>query len=150
MQIYWQVKSLISEQNSYSFNKYSIILGSQEMTVTHSVEVEMNPYIDCFMCEDPMFTGKEGLFVQKIADLRVSTAILNRDWQFFEGSALLVYREHITELNHLDSTERHLFMDDACRLADALEQAYPGIKLNHGLFGNTLKQKTYIYIYTYM
>ena len=85
-----------------------------------------------------MFTGKEGSYPQKIADLEVSTVILNRDWQFFKGSTLLVYREHITELHHLDSPKRHQFMDDALRVSAALEMAYPGVKLNHGLFGNSV------------
>ena len=85
-----------------------------------------------------MFTGMEGSYPQKVADLEVSTAILNRDWQFFKGSTLLVYREHITELHHLDSHKRHQFMDDASRVSAALEMAYPGVKLNHGLFGNSV------------
>ena len=92
----------------------------------------------CFMCEDPMFTGTEGSFPQKIANLKVSTVILNRDWQFFKGSTLLVYNEHITELHHLDPAMQYQFMDDASRVSAALEMAYPGGKLNHGLFGNTV------------
>ena len=98
----------------------------------------MSNTIGCFMCEDPMFTGMEGSFPQKIADLEVSTVILNRDWQFFKGSTLLVYRDHITELHHLDPPMRHQFMDDASRVSAALEMAYPGVKLNHGLFGNAV------------
>lgn len=92
----------------------------------------------CFMCEDPMFTRTEGSFPQKIADLKVSTVILNRDWQFFKGSTLLVYKEHITELHHLDPAMQYQFMDDASRVSAALEMAYPGVKLNRGLFGNTV------------
>ena len=98
----------------------------------------MTNSLGCFMCNDPMFTRKEGSFPQKIADLKVSTVILNRDWQFFKGSTLLVYREHITELHHLDPTMQHQFMDDASRVSAALEMAFPGVKLNHGLFGNTV------------
>ena len=98
----------------------------------------MSNTVGCFMCEDPMFIDKEGSFPQKIADLKVSTVILNRDWQFFKGSTLLVYREHITELHHLDRALTHQFMDDASRVAAALEMAYPGVKLNHGLFGNSV------------
>ena len=46
----------------------------------------MSNTVGCFMCEDPMFIDKEGSFPQKIADLKVSTVILNRDWQFFKGA----------------------------------------------------------------
>ena len=98
----------------------------------------MSNTVGCFMCEDPMFTCTEGSFPPKIADLKVSTAILNRNWQFFKGSTLLVYREHITELHHLDPAMQYQFMDDASRVSAALEMAYPGVKLNHGLFGNAV------------
>ncbi len=85
-----------------------------------------------------MFTGMEGSYPKILVVLEVSTVILNRDWQFFKGSTLLVYKEHITELHHLDSSDRHQFMDDASRVSVALEMAYPGVKLNHGLFGNSV------------
>ena len=98
----------------------------------------MSDTVDCFMCEDPMFSRERGLFPQKVADLQVSTAILNGDWQIFKGTTLLVYREHITELHHLDPTMRYRFIDDASRVSAALELAYPGVKLNHALFGNSV------------
>ena len=50
----------------------------------------------------------------------------------------MVYREHIPELHHLDPDLQWQFMDDASRVSAALEMAYPGVKLNHGLFGNTV------------
>lgn len=91
---------------------------------------------DCFMCQDPMFTEKGGQHPQKIAELGVCTAILNRDWQFFRGTSILVYQDHVTELHHLTPELQHRFMDDASRLAMAMEKTFPGVKLNHGLFGN--------------
>ena len=98
----------------------------------------MTNSLGCFMCNDPMFTRKEGSFPQKIADLKVSTVILNRDWQFFKGSTLLVYNEHITELHHLDPAMQYQFMDDASRVSAAMEMGYQEVKLNHGLFGNSV------------
>ena len=103
---------------------------------------------DCFMCQDVMFQGpmfqgpmsneKGSRQPQKIADLDVSTAILNRDWQFFRGTTILVFQDHLTELHHLTSELPHRFMDDAARMAAALEKTFPYAKLNHGLFGNTM------------
>ena len=92
---------------------------------------------DCFMCQNPMFTKKGSQHPQKIAELDVCTAILNSDWQFFRGTTLLVFQDHVTELHHLTSEMQHRFMDDAARISAALEKTFPDAKLNHGLFGNT-------------
>jgi diadenosine tetraphosphate (Ap4A) HIT family hydrolase len=93
---------------------------------------------DCFMCQDPMFTEVGSRHPQKIAELGVCTAILNRDWQFFRGSTILVFQDHVTELHHLSPELQHQLMDDASRMAKALEKTFPDCKLNHGLFGNTM------------
>jgi len=85
-----------------------------------------------------MFTEVGSQHPQKIAELGVSTAILNRDWQFFRGSTILVYRSHVTELHHLSPESQYKFMDDASRMAKALEKTFPDCKLNHGVFGNTM------------
>ena len=89
----------------------------------------MNKTPDCFMCQDPIFE-KGTLHPIKIAELGVSTAILNRDWQFYKGSTLLVFQDHETELHHLDPDTQHRFMDDASRTAAALEKTYPMLKIN--------------------
>ena len=92
---------------------------------------------ECFMCHDPMFSEQGCDHPQIIAKLGVSTAMLNRDWQFFKGTTILVFQDHVTELHHATPELQHRFADDAARMAAALEKTYPGIKLNHGLFGNT-------------
>ena len=88
------------------------------------------------MCQDPMFINNGNKYPQKIAELGVCTAVLNGDWQFFRGSTILVFQNHVTELHHLATGLQHRFMDDASRVASALEKAFPGLKLNHGLLGN--------------
>ena len=82
----------------------------------------MTSNADCEFCRDPLFTGKDPNHPQLIAQLDVSTAILNRDWQYYRGSSLLVLRDHVTELHHLEPEMRHRFMDDACRLAAAVDK----------------------------
>ena len=84
-----------------------------------------------------MFSDPSNDHPQFIARLGVSTAILNRDWQFFEGSTILVFQDHLTELHHARPELQHQFTDDASRVAAALTKTFPNIKLNHGLFGNT-------------
>ena len=92
----------------------------------------------CFMCQDPMFTDMASQHPQKIAELDVSTAILNRDLQFFRGTTILVFQDHMTELHGLSTELQHRYVDDANRMAEALIKTFPGVKLNHGLFGNAM------------
>jgi diadenosine tetraphosphate (Ap4A) HIT family hydrolase len=92
----------------------------------------------CEFCRDPLFTGEDPNHPQKIADLDVSTAILNRDWQYYRGSSLLVLRDHVTELHHLEPVMRHRFMEDACRLAAAVEKTVQPDKMNHAVLGNAV------------
>ena len=98
----------------------------------------MTKIAGCFMCQDPMFAEKGSQHPQKIAELGVCTAILNRDWQYFRGTTILVFQDHLTELHHLTQELQHEFMHDAARMAAALEKTFPDTKLNHGLFGNTM------------
>lgn len=91
---------------------------------------------DCPMCHDTMFSEHGGDHPQIIARLGVCTAVLNKDWQYFKGSTILVFQDHVIELHHLSAELQHRFVDDAARMAAALEKTFPDIKLNHGLFGN--------------
>ena len=87
------------------------------------------------MCQDSIF--KKGVQSPiKIAELRVSTAILNVNWQYYKGSTILVFQDHEKELHHLDSATQHKFMDDAFHMATALEKTYSEMKINHALLGN--------------
>jgi diadenosine tetraphosphate (Ap4A) HIT family hydrolase len=81
-------------------------------------------------------TGSE--HPRKIAELDVSTAVLNRDWQFYRGSAVLVFRGHETEIHELTPKLRHRFSDDASRLAEAMTKAFQPFKMNHALLGNAV------------
>jgi len=85
-----------------------------------------------------MFSETGSLHPQKIAELDDCTVILNRDWQFFKCTVILVFQDHVTELHHLSTELQSRFIADASRVASALEKTFPGTKLNHGLFGNTM------------
>lgn len=93
---------------------------------------------DCSMCQDPIYAEKGGRHPRKIADLNVSTAVLHPNWQFYKGSTILVFQDHVTELHHLTPELQHRFVDDASRIAAALEKTFSAIKLNHGLMGNAM------------
>jgi len=44
----------------------------------------------------------------------------------------------VTELHHLDPDIRRRFMEDACRLAGAVEKTFQLSKLNHAVLGNSV------------
>ena len=93
---------------------------------------------NCLMCQDPLFAEQGLQHPQKIAELDVSTAILNRDWQYYKGSTILVFRDHVTELHHLTPNLQHRFMADACHMAEALVKSFQPLKMNHALLGNSV------------
>jgi diadenosine tetraphosphate (Ap4A) HIT family hydrolase len=64
-----------------------------------------------------------------------SVALLGT-WQFYHGYCVLVARRHATELSQLPADERHGYLEEMCRLAKAIEQAFRPHKLNYELLGN--------------
>ena len=99
----------------------------------------MTRFEDCSMCQDPLYTEYGLKHPQKIADLDVSTAVLNRNWQFYKGSTIVVFRDHVTELHQLEPEIRRQFMEDACRMAEALDKTFEPLKMNHALLGNAAR-----------
>ncbi|OGT97432.1 MAG: HIT family hydrolase [Geobacteraceae bacterium GWC2_48_7] len=71
----------------------------------------------------------------QIAEFENSFAILNRD-QFFQGYCLLFAKKHVTELFHLDQSERGGLMEELNLLASALDAVFSPAKINYELLGN--------------
>lgn len=57
-------------------------------------------------------------------------------WQYYLGYCVLVARQHVAELHHLDEAIRRGFIDDACRLSLAIETEFRPHKLNVESLGN--------------
>ena len=91
----------------------------------------------CVMCDLPVFQ-RGGDDHRRIADLDVSTAILASKEQFYRGYTLLVLNQHATEMFQLDPTIRQKFMEDANRLAQALDKTFKPLKMNYCILGNVL------------
>jgi diadenosine tetraphosphate (Ap4A) HIT family hydrolase len=66
-----------------------------------------------------------------------SVALLG-DWQIYPGYCVLVARTHAAELSQLPPAECRDFLDEMCRLAAAIERAFPPRKLNYELLGNQI------------
>lgn len=91
----------------------------------------------CVMCDLPVFQRGSKDY-RWIADLAVSTAILASREQFYRGYTLLVLNQHATELFQLEPNIREQFMEDANRLAQALDKTFKPLKMNYCLLGNVL------------
>src|SRR5262245_51009490 len=64
-----------------------------------------------------------------------SVALLG-PWQYYTGYCILVARRHSTELSQLSFTERHVYFEEMCALASAIEEAFQPRKMNYELLGN--------------
>lgn len=71
----------------------------------------------------------------RITEFEHCFAVLNRD-QFFPGYCLLITKEHVTELFHLDPAGRQGVMAEVSRMAAALAAVYRPTKMNYELLGN--------------
>ena len=100
-------------------------------------EVAMGEKQDCPFCVHPIFKDSSLVHPRKIAELEVSTAVLDRTEQYFRGYTLLVLRGHATELYDLDPETRRKFVEDANRVASALAETLHPHKMNYCLLGNT-------------
>ena len=71
----------------------------------------------------------------RIAELEQCYVLLNRD-QFFPGYTIVVAKDHVTELFHLDRQARSEVLDEVTRVAKALYNLFKPAKMNYELLGN--------------
>ncbi len=90
------------------------------------------------MCDLPVFQ-RGGNDPRQIADLDVSTAVLASREQFYRGYTLVVLNQHAVELFDLDEEIRRQFVEDANRMAEALNKTFQPLKMNLCLLGSTLR-----------
>jgi diadenosine tetraphosphate (Ap4A) HIT family hydrolase len=57
-------------------------------------------------------------------------------WQYYQGYCILVARRHATELSQLRAGVCGEYLEEMCRLAHAIEDAFRPRKLNYELLGN--------------
>jgi len=58
------------------------------------------------------------------------------DHQLFRGYALLLHKEHKTELHELEHIEKMAFLEEMSIVAEAVYKAFKPEKLNYELLGN--------------
>lgn len=84
----------------------------------------------CSMCMK--WNDEPGL---RITELEHCYVLLNRD-QFFTGYTLVVTKEHVTELFHLDKKTREAVIEEVNLVAATLYKLFRPAKINYELLGN--------------
>ena len=94
----------------------------------------MNFDKDCFYCvKDERLTN----LMIKICDLEASTLYLFKE-QTYRGRCVVAYKEHKSEIFHLNDEERSLFMKDVARTANAMNKAFSPNKINYGAYADKM------------
>ena len=58
------------------------------------------------------------------------------DHQHFKGYTLFLYKDHKTELFHLEPTQKMKFLEEMSIVAEAVSKAFNAEKMNYELLGN--------------
>ena len=81
---------------------------------------------------------EEGANPYFVAELESGYVVVG-DHQLFRGYALLLCREHKTELHQLDAESKGVFLKEMSILAEAVFRAFRPRKLNYELLGNSIE-----------
>ena len=89
---------------------------------------------DCLYCERNEL--QKSLMIE-MCDLSFSTLFLFRE-QSYPGRCVVACKKHVNELFELNDTERNMFMDDVCKVAQAIQKAFRPAKINYGAYSDKL------------
>lgn len=88
---------------------------------------------NCGYCVKGEPLDKFGIFV---CDLEVSSLVLFKE-QSKRGRFIVAYKEHVSEIINISEDERNKFMNDVCKVANAMHKAFSPDKINYGAYGDT-------------
>ncbi|MPM45180.1 hypothetical protein SDC9_91866 [bioreactor metagenome] len=89
----------------------------------------------CYYCErDEAFC--ELLF--ELCDLRASKVFFCKD-QTLPGRCTIMFKEHYEELYQIPKSERDVYLDDVCALAETITELYHADKINYGIYGDRVR-----------
>ena len=89
---------------------------------------------DCLYCQRNEL--QKSLMIE-ICDLKVSTLFLFKE-QSHPGRCVVAYKDHVKEPFELAETDRNAFMEDVCRVAEAMQKAFSPAKINYGAYSDKL------------
>ena len=72
----------------------------------------------------------------KIGELPASKVYLFKE-QSHKGRCIVASKFHVSEMVELSAEERNAFMDDVCKVANAMHRLFNPAKVNYGAYGDT-------------
>ena len=88
----------------------------------------------CLICERIKMI-KEGTNPYFVRELKTGYVVIG-DHQHFKGYTLFLYKDHKTELFHLEPTQKMKFLEEMSIVAEAVSKAFNAEKMNYELLGN--------------
>ncbi len=89
----------------------------------------------CFIC-DRIQMIKDGSNPYFVKELETGYVVMG-DYQQFRGYTLFLFKEHISELFHLDEEVRSTYLKEMTMVAEAVYNVFQPDKLNYELLGNS-------------
>lgn len=88
----------------------------------------------CLIC-DRIKMIKNGTNPYFVKELETGYVVIG-DNQHFKGYTLFLYKDHKTELFHLEPTQKMKFLEEMSIVAEAVSKAFNAEKMNYELLGN--------------
>lgn len=88
----------------------------------------------CLIC-DRIQMIKEGTNPYFVKELSTGYVVIG-DHQVFKGYTLFLYKDHVTELHHLEKDQKLKFLEEMSLVAEALQKATGAPKMNYEMLGN--------------
>ena len=88
----------------------------------------------CLIC-DRIKMIKDGTNPYFVKELETGYVVIG-DHQYFKGYTLFLYKDHKTELFHLEPTQKMKFLEEMSIVAEAVSKAFNAEKMNYELLGN--------------
>lgn len=88
----------------------------------------------CLLCNRiaQIHKGENPYFVKELE----TGYVFIGDHQCFKGYTLFLYKAHVTELFHIERTQRLRFLEEMSLVAEAVAKAFGAEKMNYELLGN--------------
>ena len=88
---------------------------------------------NCAYCMENELLDAFGI---KICELNESKLYLFKE-QSHKGRVIVAHKKHVSELVDLTESERGAYLEDICKVSNALHKAFSPKKVNYGAYGDT-------------
>ena len=88
----------------------------------------------CLICQriELIKAGENPYFVK---ELETGYVVIG-DHQYFKGYTLFLAKEHVTELHHMETSEKLRFLEEMSLVQEAVAKTFKAEKMNIELLGN--------------